>query len=47
MNQFHETVAGQRFLNKQIPKLINELGRIADAMEKHNQLMEKENKDDK
>lgn len=48
MAQFHETVvAGQRFLNKQISKLINELGRLANAVEKHNELIEKENKDDK
>lgn len=31
MNRFHETVADQRFLNKQIPMLINELGRMADV----------------
>lgn len=47
MAQFHETVAGQRFLNKQVPMLIAELGRLANAVEKHNELIEKENKDDK
>lgn len=40
MAAFHETLIGNRFFNSQLPKLIKELGRIADALEKQN-----ENKD--
>lgn len=34
MVQFHETGYGRKFFEVQLPKLINNLGRIADAMEK-------------
>ena len=40
--QLHDTVIGKRFFESQIPKLIKELGRIADALEKQNELKEKE-----
>jgi len=39
---FHDTVLGRRFFEGQLPKLIKELGRIADALEKQNELKEKE-----
>lgn len=35
--QFHETAMGKRFFDSQLPKLIKELGRIADALEKANE----------
>ena len=41
--QLHETSYGKRFFDAQLPKLINELGRIADALEKQNENV-KENK---
>ena len=34
MAAFHETAYGKRFFDSQLPKLIKELGRIADALEK-------------
>ncbi len=43
--QFHETGLGRRFFESQLPKLIKELGRIADALEKQNELKEKEESD--
>lgn len=33
---FHETIMGKRFFESQLPKLIKELGRIADALEEQN-----------
>lgn len=42
MPQFHETWYGKRFFDSQLPKLIKEFGRIADALEKANELKEKE-----
>ena len=49
MPQFHETWYGKRFFDNQLPKLIEELSRIADAfnriadsLEKENELKEKE-----
>lgn len=38
MAAFHETTYGKRFFDSQLPKLIKELGRIADALEKQNQI---------
>ena len=43
--QLHETGLGRRFFESQLPKLIKELGRIADALEKQNELKEKEKSD--
>lgn len=43
--QLHETRYGIRFFDSQLPKLIKELGRIADALEKANELKEKEKSD--
>ena len=37
MTAFHETIYGKRFFDSQLPKLIKELGRIADALEKQNE----------
>lgn len=42
MPQFYETWYGKRFFDNQLPKLIKELSRIADALEKANELKEKE-----
>lgn len=41
MPAFHETMLGKRFFENQLPKLIKELKRIADALEKQNELKEK------
>lgn len=43
--QLHETSLGRRFFESQLPKLIKELGRIADALEKANEIKEKEKSD--
>ena len=45
MPNLHETGLGRRFFESQLPKLIKELGRIADALEKQNELKEKEESD--
>ena len=45
MPQFHETWYGKRFFDNQLPKLIKEFGRIADALEKANELKENELKE--
>lgn len=42
MPNLHETSLGRRFFENHVPKLIKELGRIADALEKQNELKEKE-----
>ena len=39
--KFYETVFCKRLFDHQIPKIIKELGRIADALEKANELKEK------
>lgn len=36
--QLHETMTGKKFFESQLPKLIKELGRIADALEERNRL---------
>lgn len=36
MPQFHETIYGRDFFSHQLPKLIKEIGRVADALEKQN-----------
>ena len=41
MIKFHETMYGKRFFESQLPKLIKELERIADALEKQNTKKEK------
>lgn len=38
MSNFHKTIMGQVFYSKQVPELIKELRRIADALEKGNSL---------
>ena len=43
--QFHETVMGKRFFDAQLPNLIRQLTRIADALEEANELKEKEKSD--
>lgn len=43
--QLHETSLGRIFFERQIPNLIKELGRIANALEKANELKEKEKSD--
>ena len=44
--QFHETGYGRRFFLSQLPNLIKALNRLADAMEKQNELNEEEKKND-
>lgn len=36
MPAFHETIYGKRFFDKQLPDLIKQLKRIADALEETN-----------
>ena len=42
MPQFHETGYGRKFLEVQLPGLIKQLTRIADAMEESNKLRKEE-----
>lgn len=42
--KFFETIYAKKLFDIQIPKAIKELGRIADALEKANELKEKESK---
>lgn len=42
MTKFFETIMGRRFFEGQLPKLITNLDRIATALEKANELKEKE-----
>lgn len=42
MPQFHETGYGRTFFEYQLPKLIRELGRVADALEESNKLRKEE-----
>lgn len=42
MPAFHETMRGKIFFESQLPKLIKELERIANALEKQNEEKEKE-----
>lgn len=46
MVQFHETTYGKRFFDSQLPKLIKSLERIADALEKQNQIKQEEKDND-
>lgn len=47
MPEFHETVYGKRFFESQLPKLIKALERIADALEKQNEpILKEENEND-
>ena len=43
--QFHETILGKRFFEHQLPNLIRQLARIADALEEANESKEKEQND--
>ena len=43
--QFHETEYGRRFFGTQLPKMIKALERIADALEKKQEPVTKENED--
>lgn len=46
MAQFHETMYGKRFFDNQLPALIKQLARIADALEEQNKpIIEKEKSD--
>jgi len=43
---FHETGYGRKFFDVQLPKLIQEMGRLADALEENNRrLMEEGDKE--
>lgn len=44
--QFHETGYGRTFFQSQLPNLIKALNRLADAMEKQNELKQEEKKND-
>ena len=44
--QFHETGYGRTFFQSQLPNLIKALNRLADAMEKQNELKEEGKKND-
>ena len=44
--QFHETGYGRTFFQSQLPNLIKAINRLADAMEKENELKEEEKKND-
>lgn len=46
MAAFHETTYGKRFFDSQLPKLIKSLERIADALEKQNQIKQEEKSND-
>lgn len=41
MPRFHETGYGRKFFERQLPDLIRAVERVADALEKQNQLLEK------
>ena len=43
---FHRTVMGAKFYNKDLPELVRNLARIADALEKIASNMGKEEEDD-
>ena len=45
MSAFYETPMGRKFFESQVPKMIKALERIADALEKSNELKEKEKSD--
>lgn len=38
MPQLHETLYGRKFFDSQLPALIKEIGRLADAIEESNRL---------
>ncbi len=42
--EFYNTVMGKRFYDAQIPAFIKAMNRIADALEKNNELLERSNK---
>lgn len=44
--QFHETGYGRDFFQSQLPNLIKAIDRLADALEKQNELKEEEKKND-
>lgn len=44
--QFHETGYGRTFFQSQLPNLIKAINRLADAMEKQNELKEEGKKND-
>ena len=44
--QFFETGYGRTFFQSQLPNLINAINRLADAMEKQNELKQEEKKND-
>lgn len=45
MAQFHETMYGKRFFDSQLPALIKQLTRIADALENKNKEKDKSEHD--
>ena len=47
MPEFHETKMGRYFYDGNVPRLIRALERIADALEKQNEMKDKEVKESK
>lgn len=46
MPRFHETGYGRKFFERQLPELIKAIKRVADALEKQNQLLEKKEEEE-
>ena len=44
--QFHETGYGRTFFQSQLPNLIKAINRLAEAMEKQNELKQEEKRND-
>lgn len=44
--KWHETRRGRRFMDGTIPEFVNEVGRLADALEEHNELKKEELRND-
>lgn len=45
--EFHKTLMGKKFYDADLPKLIQSINRLADALEKNNALREKDIKENK
>lgn len=46
MPRFHETGYGRKFFERQLPELIRAIERVADALEKQNQLLEQKEEEE-
>lgn len=45
-SDFHQTVYGKRFFDAQLPSLIKAINKLAEAIEKQNELKEEDKKND-